>query len=123
MAKEIEEMNSAVMLMVCVVGFIIVFIMPAFALGALAKYALAPMLAQVGVEYGDNWYLGIVGGISLALLMGWSFAVTALMRDPDRDGRDEGEKQKGSRWRESRYGLHHELAGTRRRRRRRYRRG
>ena len=88
MAKEIEEMNSAVMLMVCVAGFVIVFIVPAFALGALAKLALVPMLAEYGVVPGGNWYLGVVGGISLALLLGWSFAATAFFRllgTPDKE--------------------------------------
>lgn len=61
---------------------------------------------------------------ALGLLLGlMAMAEFSKTRNPDRDGLDEGEKHKGRRWRESRYGLHHELAGARRRRRRRYRRG
>ena len=65
---------------ICVLLFVIVFIMPAFAIGALAKFALAPVLAYVDIVPGDNWYLGIVGGIALAMLLAWSFAVTAFLK-------------------------------------------
>ena len=80
MEQGTEERYAWLAVMLGVVAFIIVFIMPAFALGALAKFVLAPMLAQMGVEYGGNWYWGVVGGISLALLLGGSFAVTAFLR-------------------------------------------
>ena len=39
-----------------------------------------PVLAHVDIVPGDNWYLGIVGGIALAMLLAWPFAVTAFLK-------------------------------------------